>query len=255
MTLDLYVRRDAWFHRLDPRTKLAFVLFWVIALFVMNAPWPMLVALALVHMLAWTTRVPADRLGQAWRALWPITLLIVVLGSITWGAAGPTLIRMGPLSVSTSSLLQAITMAARVDALAFGFLLLLWTTEQGELIAGLTRLGLSYGASLTLAIAMQFVPLLSRIFGEILEAQQSRGLIIPRWNPIAAGRAYLPVLVPLLITALRMADNLSMALVARGYGADTPRSSRRQLRLTGWDWFMMGFSLSILIAAILPRIC
>jgi len=254
MTLDLYVRRDAWFHRLDPRTKLAFVLFWVMVLFIVNAPWPMLAALACVHALALTTRVPADRLGRAWRALWPITLLIIVLSSITWGAAGPALIRVGQFSVSTSSLWQAITMAARVDALAFGFLLLLWTTEQGELIAGLTRLGLSYGASLTLVIAMQFVPLLSRIFGEIVEAQQSRGLVIPRWNPIAAGRAYLPVLVPLLITALRMADNLSMALVARGYGAGIKRSSRRQLHLAGRDWLVILISLGVCATVLTSRL-
>jgi len=181
-------------------------------------------------------------------------LLILLLSSITLVPPGAGLLRVGPVGITLQSILGALALALRVNAMAFGFMLLLWTTEQGELVAGLTRLGLSYEASLTIAVAMQFVPTFGRIAGEILEAQQARGLVVPRRNPLAIARAYLPVLVPLLITALRTADNLSLALIARGYRAGAPRSSRRQLRLRRADWLLMLAGVAAAGAALWSRL-
>ena len=242
MPPDLYVLRAGWIHRLDPRTKLLAVALATIALIAYSAPTPTLITLLILQALAITTRVPLRHILSAWQSLWPITLLIAVLSSFVWFSGAPALIHLGPLAITTRSLMLAIAMALRVDALAFAVLLLLWTTEQGAIVAGLTRLGLPFGASLTMAITMQFVPTLGRIAGEILEAQQARGMRVPRGNPIATGKAYFPVLVPLIISALRMADNLSMALTARGYGASMQCTSRRQLRMAPLDWLALATS-------------
>lgn len=250
---DLYIRRQGWYHRLDPRTKMGLTLLFVAASAILDAPAPMLMLLILLHVCALTSAIPWRRIGDAWRALLPITLFITFLSSITWRAAGPTLVQLGPLTITGQSLRTSLTMALRVDALAFSFLALLWCTEQGELVAGLTRLGLPHSASLTLVIAMQFVPTFGRIYGEIMEAQQSRGLIMPRGNPIAIGRAHLPVMVPLFISALRMVDHLSMALAARGYGAGGRRTIRRQLKLSRADWAALAGGVVLVALAVLLR--
>jgi len=245
----LYVRRDAWFHRLDPRVKLVAVLLFGVAAVMLDSSVPMLAALALTHALALSTQVPATRLAGAWRSLLVVNVLIIVLGSISWQSDGGAALRLGPFWANVSTFLAAVTLAARVDVLAFGVFLLLWTTEQGELVLGMNRLGLSHSASLTLAVAMQFVPVFGRTLGEIVEAQQSRGLVIRKRNPISTARAYLPIVVPLLITALRMVDNLSMALVARGYVPGAPRSSRRRLRMSAMDWVVAGAALLLPVGA------
>ncbi|MGC8826861.1 MAG: energy-coupling factor transporter transmembrane component T family protein [Anaerolineae bacterium] len=253
MMLDLYVRADAWYHRLDPRTKFGLTLLFAAAAALIRSPLAMFALLALLHILPLSSRVPLARLLAAWRPLWPITLIILVLGSFTWGAASmQAWWRWGQVSVGPASVLQAVTMALRVDALAFAFSLLLWTTEQGELVAGLTRLGLPHSASLTLAMSMQFVPTFGRIFSEIMEAQESRGLVIPR-SPLRAARAYLPVLIPLIITALRTVDHLAMALAARGYGAARRRTGRRQLRMRGADALALAGGAVILLIVLLAR--
>ena len=255
MNIDLYIQRDAWLHRLDPRSRFALTVAFVAIVLIVNRPAPMLAALVILHVLPASSQIPLGHLVQAWKALLPITIMIILLSSLALGDAGANvLLRIGPLNVTLVTLQQAITMALRIDALAFAFLVTLWTTPQGELVAGLTKLGLSHGASLTLAIAMQFVPTFGRIFGEIMEAQQSRGLIIPRWNLLGKARAYLPILVPLLITALRTADNLSMALSARGYGAGEQRTSRRQLHLGASDWITLAALAGMLTLSLLWRL-
>lgn len=253
MMLDLYIRRDAWYHRLDPRTKFGLTLLFVLAAALIGHPLGMFALLALLHILPLSSKIPPARLLSAWRPLWPITLIILVLGSFTWGAGEAAVWwRWGQVSVGPASVLQAVTMALRVDTLAFAFSLLLWTTEQGELVAGLTRLGLPHAASLTLAMSMQFVPTFGRIFSEIMEAQESRGLVIPR-NPLRAARAYLPVLIPLIITALRTVDHLAMALAARGYGSAGRRTSRRQLRMRGVDVLALAGGAAVLMAVLLSQ--
>jgi len=250
VNLDMYMRRPGWLQRSDPRAKFALVVFLMLAFLASNRILPLLAGLLLTHALALSTRVPARHLAGLWRTLWSLTLLIFLLSSIAWDGAGQPLVQVGRLVITPASMLGAAALALRVDALAFGFMLLLWTTEQGEMVAGLARLGLPFGASLTIAIAMQFVPSLERVAGEIMEAQQARGLRVPRRNPIAIGRAYLPVLIPLLITALRMADHLALALEARGYRPGAPRTSRRQLRMAGRDWALAAGSFAVAAAAV-----
>jgi energy-coupling factor transporter transmembrane protein EcfT len=88
---------------------------------------------------------------------------------------------------------------------------------------------------------LQYVFTFGRMFHQILEAQQSRGLIVPRGNPVRAARTYVPVIVPLLISALRSVDSLTLALMSRGFGAGGRRTSRRVLRMRGRDWaFLFG---------------
>lgn len=61
-----------------------------------------------------------------------------------------------------------------------------------------------------LSIVIRFIPLMMREAGEILEAQRARGL----------DRSAIALLVPLLIKTLKMADDLSDAIEARGYDAE-----------------------------------
>ena len=62
-----------------------------------------------------------------------------------------------------------------------------------------------------LSMVIRFIPLMMKEAREILEAQRARGL----------DRSVVALLVPLLVKTLKMADNLSDAIDARGYDADT----------------------------------
>jgi len=62
-------------------------------------------------------------------------------------------------------------------------------------------------AGFTLALAIRFIPVLFAMTAEIREAQKARGL---EGNVFA-------VVMPLLVRTLRMADDLTEAIAARGY--------------------------------------
>jgi energy-coupling factor transport system permease protein len=221
-------------YRLDPRSKIvaAGVLGLCLAL-VASTPLT-LTALAGLHLLGALSRGTRSQFSPFWRSLWPLPTTIIVLGSLRWNAH-PALVALGPVSVTWPALWRAVGVAARLVGVSVSISLLFWSTEPGELAAGLTRMGIPFAVGFAFVMTLQYVFTFRRMFGQILEAQQSRGLILAHGNPVRVARAYVPVIVPLLISALRSVDSLTLALMSRGFGADTRRTSRHVLRLRARD--------------------
>jgi energy-coupling factor transport system permease protein len=228
---DLYVDRPSWLHRLDPRTKLAFVIFSSILLLSFSHPFASAAFLLGIHGILWSGKVPAKRLRWAWQRMWPITLLILFLWPIFYPQGNEVLLQVWRIKITTQGLVQGINTALRVDALAFAFLVLLFSTDQARLVRGLVELGLPYEWGLILAIALRYLPTLYGIYATVSEAQQARGWVIGEGSFIQRIKSYLPILVAVIVTALRLADNLSMALAARGFQPGAKRTYLRELEL------------------------
>jgi energy-coupling factor transport system permease protein len=225
-------------YRLDPRAKLLFVISLALYLALESTTEALLFALVGLHVLCALSRGTRSRVLSLWKALTPLVVTIVVLGSLRWRAEG-ALLAIGPITLTLDSVWAAVALGARFAGMSFGASLLLWTTELGDVVVGLTRLGVPFEIGFPVVMALQYVITFRRLFYEILEAQQSRGLVMPRGNPIRTARAYVPVLVPLIISALRSVDTLTVALQSRGFGAGLRRTSRRVLHIAGRDWFFV----------------
>jgi energy-coupling factor transport system permease protein len=225
-------------YRLDPRAKLLAVGALVLCLALAAGTPAMLLALGALHLLSAPSRGTRSRIGPLWRVLSPLAITVLLLGSLRWQAS-PALVALGPLSITGPALWRATGIASRIVGISLALSLMLWTTEPGALAAGLARMGVPFSIGLSFVMTLQYVFTFRRLFHQILEAQQSRGLIVARANPIRAVRAYVPVIVPLLIAALRSVDSLTLALLSRGFGADTRRTSRRVLRMRARDWLSL----------------
>jgi energy-coupling factor transporter ATP-binding protein EcfA2/energy-coupling factor transporter transmembrane protein EcfT len=234
--------------RLDPRAKLLFVIGLFAYLALESTPASLLLVLLGLHLLAALSAHTRPRVGALWRSLLPLLVTIILLGSLSWRPREP-LLALGPVGVTLESLWYAAGMAARIAALSLGLSLVLWTTGVGETVAALSRLGLPFVIGFPAVVALQYVTTFQRLFGRILEAQQSRGLTLPRGNPVRAARTYIPVLIPLLIGALRAADSLALALQSRGFGAGHPRSCRYVLRFGMRDALFLAALCAALFAA------
>lgn len=232
----------AWdlLYRLDPRSKLLFVVSLVAYLALESRTERMLLVLGGLHVLCALSRGTRARLIPFWRTLLPLLITVVVLGSLRWRAE-PALLAVGPITFTFQSIWSSVGLAARIAGLGLGISLLLWTTDPGDMVAGLTRIGFPFVIGFSFVMALQYIVSFRRLFFQILDAQQSRGLTLPRANPIRAAQTYIPVIVPLIISALRSADSLALALQSRGFGAGVKRTSRRVLCLRARDWlFVIG---------------
>jgi energy-coupling factor transport system permease protein len=237
--------RWSFLYRLDPRSKVLFVAGVSLYLALVSSTGALLLALLALHLLALLSRGTRSRILSLWKGLWPLIATIVLLGSLRWHPAD-AVVSLGPIGVTLQAVWIAVGSGTRIAALTVAFSLLLWTTEPSDTVVGLTRLGLPFVVGLPAVIALQYVATFSRRFDQILEAQQSRGLALPRGNPVRIVRTYLPVLVPLIISALRSADHLALALQSRGFEAQGQRTYRRVLHMRARDWIFLLATAAVL---------
>ena len=251
-SVDLYVARRSWLHELDPRTKLAFTLLSLILLLSFEHLLLMVSFLVVAHLILLSARIPWSRIRWIWERMLPLTVLILVLWPLFYREGEGILLEVWRVRVTAFSLREGAAMALRVNGLAFACFILLLSTSQSELVRGLVKWGLPFSWGLTLAIALRYLPTLYGIYTTISEAQQARGWVIGRGDLGKRLRSYMPVLVAVIITALRMADNLSLALAARAFGARRDRTCLKEVHFRTVDGVLLvgmaGLFLALMVA-------
>ena len=240
--LDLYLPGRSWLHRLDPRAKL-----WMVGLAVLVGVLfhdiTVLAGLLLSsHLALLTAGIPPAHLGRLWRRLAPLLTMILILQPLFSSGSGPALFRLGPVAVTAEGIWIGASFALRMAALAFTAAALLWTTESGTWVQGLVKLGLPYPWGLTVGLAIRYLPTTYGLFVSIQEAQQARGWIVGQGGLIRRARSYVPILVATIIAALRLSDQLGLALAARGLGYPARRTVRRDLCFSGADWLAVALA-------------
>lgn len=251
LSFDLHMPGGSWLHRLDPRVKLLFVAEMTILLLALPDLSFILGVLAGCHLLLISARIPGPRLAAIWRLMLPLTVLVVLLWLPLLPQGQPVLLAFWRLRVTLPALRQGLLVAARLDALAFVFFVWLLTTEQRAIVQGFVRLGLPYEWGLTLSLALRYLPTLHSMYQQIVDAQRARGLDLDAGPLFARARRRLPVLVALLVTALRSSENVGRALEARALGAaGVRRTSLHDLHLGRADSLCLAALLVLLLVSL-----
>ncbi|HEY64822.1 MAG TPA: energy-coupling factor transporter transmembrane protein EcfT [Caldilineae bacterium] len=249
---DLYVPGSSLLHRLDPRVKLLLVLETVIWLFLFSHIATALTALLITHVLILGAGIPGRHLRRVWRLMLPLTLLIPILWWIFQPGVGPAVLTLGPIRLTWDALLQGTMVALRLDAMAFIMFLWLFTTDQATMVRGLAALGLPYTWSLTLSLALRYIPTIAELYQQVVDAQRARGLDLDTGSFWRRLRAHEPILVAVIISALRTSQSLAWSMEARGLGAPGIRRTQfRQLHFNRLDWLITATLLILLAGSLL----
>jgi energy-coupling factor transport system permease protein len=247
-----YIPGDTILHRLDPRTKIVGFLLIVGGVFAAGSPAGVVASLLMVL-------VPAGLSGaglRTWssgfhRFVWMLAIIALVnLAFNTYGA--PLTVTGRQLPITTDGLRSSIFFTAQVAEVIVLSMVLTFTTTPQEVARGCARLAQPLKMlrvpveeiGLVLLLAMRFVPLLQLELRTSVEAQAARGVEFDRGSLVSRARNLIAVLVPELEGALRRADILATAMIARGYRPDRPRSEYNPLRLSGRDYA----ALSLVVA-------
>ncbi len=238
MALTLYVPAATPLHRLHPVTKLAGLLAIVVAAFVVYRPLLVLpLALGVVALL-----VPAHGVDNL-RRLRVMFLLVFVFTLVTW-----TFFYGGVLTPTYGGFLFGLSTALRLDTFLAAGILFLTTTRVEEVAYGLGRLGVPYQVGFTLTLAFRLVPVFFDAALSVVQAQRCRGLEFGRGGLVTRLRRFVPVIVPVLIGALRRADRMAMALELRGFNSGRPRTTFLRARAGRGDLIAGG--LAAVVAAV-----
>lgn len=265
ITLGQYYASESPIHRLDPRVKIIATLLFIVELFVVNHFIGFAVCAAALGIVVKLSRVP---LSFILRGLKPILLIIIFTFCLNiFMIDGRILFQIGFLKVTVEGLLTAVFMGIRLVLLIIGSSLLTLTTKPISLTDGIERLlgplshiGVpTHEIAMMMSIALRFIPTLLEETDKIMKAQQARGADFESGNILERAKALIPILVPLFVSAFRIAQDLAMAMEARCYRGGKGRTRMHEMKLRGKDMtavvlLMAFFGLIIFMRMQLPGV-
>jgi energy-coupling factor transport system permease protein len=234
--VDLYTESDTFLHRMDPRVKILAVATLSLLALIMSSLHYLLVLAAVMAVLIILGRASLKKTVIAFSYVFRVMALIIVLWPIFNPGGTPVLFELGPMRMTEPGVLAGIATAVRIFCLAAAWYLLMFTTSQRDLVRGLVKMGLRFDFGLSLAMALRFLPTFSAIVESIKDAQRARGMELDKGNLRKRAKDYVAILIPTVITALKMADTLTLALQSRAYGARADRTYVRDLKFRAGDY-------------------
>jgi energy-coupling factor transport system permease protein len=223
--LSLYVEGGSILHRAHPLTSGVLTLSAVALAFVLPSIGWVLVLLAVLLLLTAVAGVLRRLLAVAVVVLLPITVLLLVVQGLVNPANRTVAFAIGPVAFYQEGLLAAALAASRIACLVVATFLLSFTTRPADLAEALVQRGLSPRMGYVLQSALQVIPQTLELAARIQDAQRARGLETEGSLPRRA-RAYLPLLLPLVLSSLVATQERAMALEVRGFGRRVRRISR-----------------------------
>lgn len=251
--VDLYTDADTFLHRMDSRVKILAVLLLSLLAFVLSNLYYLLILLAFIFVLLFLARATFSRTMFALKFVLRFMVLIIVLWPLFDPSGTPVLASLGLVKITEPAIWRGVTSAARVGCLATVWYILLFTTSQRDLVRALVKMGVRFDFGLTLAISLRFLPTFGALIDSIKDAQRARGLELTKGGPLRRSKNYVAVLVPAIVSALRTADTLSLALQSRAYGARADRTYLRDLKLRTSDGLALGMLIAVLVLPVFAK--
>jgi energy-coupling factor transport system permease protein len=243
----LYEEGSTFLYRLDPRVKLLAVLavFYLSILF--NDPRFLAPVFFSILALIIIGRVPMRRVVLLLRSLSVLVAISLILWPLIY-QQGPVMFRILGFNITEGGIFFGFGMAFRILDMVIAPIALFLTTTQPDFIAGMRRLGLPYKASFALATAFRFLPTVVGVGQSIVEAQRARGLDPSRGSPVRRMKSYGRIVGPLMITSIRIAQQLVLAVEAKAFSIDRKRTFYKHLVYARADWialFVIGSVVSV----------
>jgi energy-coupling factor transport system permease protein len=152
------------------------------------------------------------------------------------------------------SLENATALTLRFIVLVESFSIFFLTTSPDHLGLALEQTRMPYEFCFAFTTAVRFVPVLAEEAQTIMDAQKARGLELERGNFLKRIRNYIPILIPLIVSAIRRSLELAEAMESRAWGAAKKRTNLYVLKMHRNDFVLIAITIGILAAAIYIRL-
>ena len=255
ITLGQYYSVDSVIHRLDPRVKIIAAVLFIVELFLVKTFVGFAICFFALAITVMLSKVPVRFILRGLKPVLMILLftfflnIFMVKGEVIW--------EWKFLHITREGIQIAVFMAIRLVLLIIGSSMLTLTTKPLSLTDGIERLLSplarfkfpSHEIAMMMTIALRFIPTLLEETDKIMKAQQARGADFESGGLMKRAKALIPVLVPLFVSAFRIAQDLAMAMEARCYHGGENRTRMHEMKLKTRDF--VTFALEAIFLALI----
>ena len=239
-----YIPHKSFVHNMDARVKILLAIAYIVAVFLVKSFHFLGFASCLLFVIIATicSKVSFFRVLKSIKAIMFFIILSAVL-QLFFNTDGKVVLEWKFIKFTDHGLLNAGFITARIALIVLGASLLTFTTSPVELADGIESLLTPlkwikfpvHEFALIMSIALRFIPTLLDETDRIIKAQKARGANFDTGNVFKRAKALIPVLIPLLISSFKRANELADAMDARCYSGSKNRTKFKKMRLTWRD--------------------
>lgn len=251
-----YVPGKSLLHRADPRTKFIIVIAYMVGVMMADSFVSYGISVLFLGAAYICAKINMIKILKSIKPLIVMMLITVILNVLFYNGE-TVLIEFWKITIYKEGVLFAVKMLLRIILLVLGSSVLTYTTTSVMLTDGLESLMSPlkvikfpvHDIAMMMSIALRFIPTFMDETDRIIKAQTARGSDFDSKNIIQRVKSYIPILIPLFISAWRKAEDLATAMNARCYRGGKGRTKFRVLKFTWIDLFLI-LCMIIFIASI-----
>ena len=229
-------------HNLDPRIKFVYVIAIFIVAIIFYQIIPLLILFLMQLPFVFLARVQRQWLRSLRGAAFLAVFIFVINVVTTYFTLGYVL--------TAANIESAASMTLRFVVLVESFSVFFLTTSPDHLGLALEQSRVPYEFAFAFTTAVRFVPVLAEEAQTIMDAQKARGLELEKGSILKRIRNYVPVLIPLIVSAIRRSLELAEAMESRAWGASKKRTNLYALKLHKGDFALLAITTIILATTV-----
>lgn len=246
-----YSPYNSFIHKLDPRVKLFLSLCFVVVIFLPFNLWITKLIFSGIYLLIsfivlLIAKIKIRDFLSDLKGMWIMMVFLLVAyifipNTMDSIVQSPVAFSIGNYTVYWGVICQAGYIILRLIIMLVVMMILTSSTSPMELTYGfefyMTPLKIFHfpvhEVSMTLSIALRFIPTLLEETNRIMKAQASRGVDFNHGGLIKKFKAVISLIIPLFVSSIERSEELANAMEARGYD---PRAKRTKYRVLKFSW-------------------
>ena len=259
ITLGQYYSADSPIHRTDPRIKLMSLMVFLVTVLICDSLFSYLLSLFSVIILIAVSKIPFKLILKNLKSL---LFIILITTFITFfiSKGDILLFEWKFIKIYKESVYSALYLIIRfISMLCGSFILISYTTIPLDLTEGVERIlkPLTFfnihvhDFAMMMSIALRFIPTFIEETNKIISAQKARGGDFSSGGLIKRVKAFVPILIPLFVSAIRRAVELADAMECRCYNRGIGHTRMKEMKLKWTDFIVLACFFILLISVIL----
>ena len=221
--------------KLDPRVKLFLLIAISTAALILSAPAALLTLLFIVLLIILAGGVRPNVIWVKLRGLFGLIIMLFLLQCLFDRSGKPMLVLSGLTLATDSGFQTALLVNLRLLIIILSALIVV-VGEARDYLLALTTCKVPYEIAFMVLAALRFLPMLREEAKDILSAARMRGLRLKKTSLKAQAGAYISIVIPVVAGVIGRAEQLSIAMEARGFRAFPQRTGMRRLSMRAADW-------------------
>jgi len=258
LTFGKYINRTSFIHKIDPRVKIMIFIFLVALIFIDIGITGYLILAFLALLIIIISKVPWSIFKNASIPIFIMGFFITFL-NIFLIREGNILFQIGNYEIHQQSFEKSLQIFLRIMLMVQFTTVLTATTKPIDISVAISSLLRPFKIiklpvneiGIMVSITLRFIPTLLDEAVIIISAQSSRGVDFKRGKLTEKAKSIVSLVVPLFVSALGKAEDLSNAMESRGYHPKAKRTKYRTLKIKYFDIVALLFIISLLIFFIL----